>query len=69
MALGVWVVYLRLAAVSSPDGKVPGVVNNYTVLFMLGARLGTTYMGLVVLMKVVWLLIPECLAMRPRRGT
>ena len=32
-----------------------------------GVRLGATYMGFVVLAKVVWLLVPELLAMRPRR--
>ena len=32
-----------------------------------GLRLAATYMGFVVLAKVLWMLIPELLAIRPRR--
>ena len=65
--LGVGVAYLVLGAQSAqPGSNVPGPVN-LGVAISSGVRLGATYMGFVVLAKVLWLLVPEILAMRFRR--
>ena len=65
--LGVGVAYLILGAQGAePGSNVPGRVN-LAVAFSSGVRLGATYMGFVVLAKVLWLLVPEILAMRFRR--
>ena len=64
--VGVALAGLFTMATNSPDGKVLGRINVPVMLYQ-GVRLGATYMGFVVLAKVVWLLIPELVAMRPRR--
>ncbi len=51
---------------TSPDGKTFGRLNLPRRLSQ-GVRLGATYMGFVVLAKVLWLLMPEVFAMRGRR--
>lgn len=43
------------------------VITTWTVAASYGTRLGATYMGFVVLAKVVWMLIPEVTGMRARR--
>ena len=67
VALGIAVAYLiagvQAAAPGSPE---PGKIDIGLVL-STGVRLGATYMGFVVLAKVLWLLIPEVFGMRPRR--
>jgi hypothetical protein len=67
VVLGVAVAYLILGAQAAARGSnVPGHVS-YGLAIASGARLGATYMGFVVLAKILWLLVPEILAMRPRR--
>ncbi len=66
VALGIGVAYTLIGAQSSTDGRSLGPVN-FGVAVSQGVRLGATYMGYVVLAKVLWLLIPEIFAMRPRR--
>jgi hypothetical protein len=67
IVLGVAVAYLRFSAIMTmQNGNVPTRLPIGLAIF-LGARLGATYMGLVVLLRVTWLLIPELFAMRPRR--
>ena len=67
IALGIAVAYLVAGAQSATPGtNVAGKVD-LGVVFSTGARLGATYMGFVVLAKVLWLLVPEILGMRPRR--
>ncbi len=53
------------AAVAGVERRRPGRLSGWSIAS--GVRLGATYMGFVVLAKVLWLLIPEILAMRPRR--
>ena len=69
LVLGLAVAALTLASTISPDGKTLGKLdaNALVYAFLQGLRLGATYMGLVVLGKVLWLLVPEVFAMRPRR--
>lgn len=64
--LGLVVAALLSGAASSTDGQSFGRISPATTV-LEGVRLGATYMGFVVLGKVLWLLIPEILAMRPRR--
>jgi len=64
--LGVLVAYAFLGVRNSPDGNTLGPVQLSAAL-QQGARLGASYMGFVVLAKVLWLLIPEIFAMRSRR--
>ncbi len=64
--LGLVVAGVLTASTSSPDGKTFGRLN-VPVMLTQGVRLGATYMGFVVLFKVLWLLIPEVFAMRSRR--
>jgi hypothetical protein len=67
IVLGVVVAYLILGAQTGvPGTNTPGKVP-YGMAISSGARLGATYMGFVVLAKVLWMLIPEILAIRPRR--
>ncbi len=66
LALGVGVAYAWLGIATTPDGKSLGPVSLGGAMSN-GVRLGATYMGLVVLAKVAWLLLPELLAIRPRR--
>ena len=67
VALGIAVAYLVLGAqAATPGATVAGKVDLGQAISS-GARLGATYMGFVVLAKVLWLLIPEILGMRPRR--
>ncbi len=66
VVLGIAVAYLLIGIQRSPDGKTAGSVNFAQAVYQ-GVRLGATYMGFVVLAKVLWLLIPEMLASRPRR--
>ncbi len=64
--LGLVVAGVISASTSSTDGKTFGRLNIPATLSQ-GVRLGATYMGFVVLFKVLWLLIPEVFAMRGRR--
>ena len=66
VVLGFVIAYAYLGLRTSPDGVTPGVVNP-AAAGQLGARLGASYMGFVVLAKVLWLLIPEIFALRGRR--
>ena len=67
IVLGIVVAYFRYSAIMTmQNGGTPTPVPIGLAIF-LGARLGATYMGLVVLARVVLLLIPELFAMRPRR--
>ncbi len=67
VALGIGVAYLLIGANTSVQGSgVAGPVDLNQAIIS-GVRLGATYMGYVVLAKVLWLLIPEMFAMRPRR--
>ena len=51
---------LRSRGVAIPEGAFPD-------WRLLGARIGGTYMGLVVLARVVWLVVGEVMAIRLRR--
>jgi ABC-type transport system involved in multi-copper enzyme maturation permease subunit len=64
---GIGVAYLLLGARTGVPGS--GVAGSVPINLVLisGVRLGATYMGLVVLARVAWLLAPELLAIRPRR--
>ena len=64
--LGVVVSAVWIGSSSSLDGTTFGRIS-IPLMIMQGARLGATYMGFVVLVKVLWLLLPEVFAMRPRR--
>ena len=64
--LGFVVAGIITASSSSPDGISLGAFNIPLTLSQ-GVRLGATYMGFVVLAKVLWLLLPEVFAMRGRR--
>ena len=67
IGLGVLVSFLILGAqTAAPGSNVAGKVP-VGLAIASGVRLGATYMGFVVLAKVLWLLVPEILAMRPRR--
>jgi hypothetical protein len=68
IALGIVVAYLYIGGRSgAAQGlKVAGQVP-LGVAAQFGARLGATYMGFVVLAKVLWMLVPEIFAMRFRR--
>ena len=66
VVLGVLVAYAFLGVRYSPDGKTLGPVR-FAEALQQGGRLGASYMGFVVLAKVLWLLIPELFAMRSRR--
>ena len=67
VVLGIGVAYLFIGAQNSARGSgVAGQVDLGQAV-VSGVRLGATYMGYVVLAKVLWLLIPELFALRPRR--
>lgn len=67
VALGIGVAYLIIGAqTAAPGTNTPGKVP-IGLAVSSGTRLGATFMGYVVLAKVLWLLIPEILAMRGRR--
>ncbi len=64
---GIGVAYLLIGArVGVPGSEGSGRVPIGLALF-LGTRLGATYMGLVVMVRVAWIVIPELLGIRPRR--
>lgn len=64
--LGLVVAAILSGSSSSIDGQTFGKINLASTV-LEGVRLGATYMGFVVLGKVLWLLLPEIFAMRPRR--
>jgi hypothetical protein len=67
IALGVGEAYFWVGAMTAqPGSNTPGPVT-IGLAIQVGARLGATYMGFVVLAKLLWLLVPEILSMRPRR--
>ena len=66
LGLGYAVAYAFLGGETSTDGKTLGRVR-VDDLSKLGGLLGASYMGFVVLAKALWLLIPELVALRPRR--
>ncbi len=66
IVLGVLIAVVLAGATSSTDGKSFGRISPEVALTQ-GVRLGATYMGFVVLAKILWLLMPEVFAMRPRR--
>ena len=65
VVLGIVIAYLILGAQAGvPGSNMAGYVA-YGHAVVNGVRLGATYMGFVVLAKVLWMLIPEILALRP----
>ncbi|WP_435009995.1 hypothetical protein P12x_001214 [Tundrisphaera lichenicola] len=69
IGLGIVVAYLRLTAMVAMANATGESSVSFSIgrAIFEGVRLGATYMGLVVLARVSWLLLPELLAMRPRR--
>jgi hypothetical protein len=68
VALGFVVAYYYYGARAAVmTGSTTAIAVPLNVVASGGARLGATYMGFVVLVKLLWLLIPELLAIRPRR--
>ena len=68
IGLGFAVAYYYVGGVTSARmGSTTLITLPPAILITVGARLGATYMGFVVLAKLLWLLAPELLAIRPRR--
>ena len=64
--LGLVVAAILSGSSASTDGQTFGAIS-VPVTLLQGIRLGATYMGFVVLGKVLWILLPEVFAMRFRR--
>lgn len=68
VALGIGVAYVLIGSqVAASQGMDRLARPPLVQVAVDGVRLGASYMGLVVLIKVFWLLVPELLALRPRR--